>query len=453
MAVSDSAKVDLLYKKLFGVAKTDTPTNKGPSNESIASPAMLRGDTVWTQASSIPATAAAVTGVVSSYNGSSKVQCTADNTSVPISSVYPTWKTGLTDWIPPEFGSTYFVKVYVDNSGATDPSATGTQIFDSGSGGTGEWNFDYVSGVLNFIGGTIPTVLTSSKVIYVMGYRYIGSKGVTNLGNITISGNSLVSSSGNISLGNISIQNTTISSLVNDIHLNPLLTTSRVVFDNTSAITIPKGDSSSRPGTPVAGDLRYNTTTAALEYYNGAGWMSTTANIDSQVFNGDGVNSAFTLNNAATNNSILVSINGTLQQPTTAYTASGTTLTFVETPLVGDVIEVRYIALTVTSSQNFGIVDTANVTVSTSTVTIDSFDPAVYRSADYKIQVSNGTDYQLSTVGVIHNGANSFITVSSTLTNGNIATFSSTFGGGFCNLRVTASSTSTIRIKKTYFTI
>ena len=61
MAVSDSSKVDLLYKKLFGVTKTDTSTNKGAGNESIPSPSLVRGDKIWVDAGSIPAIAANVT--------------------------------------------------------------------------------------------------------------------------------------------------------------------------------------------------------------------------------------------------------------------------------------------------------------------------------------------------------------------------------------------------------
>jgi len=182
MAISDSSKIDLLYKKAFGVAKSDTSTNKGPSNEATASPLLLRGDNLWLQADQILDTAQAVTDIVQAYTTTSRIQCTADTTTVPVSSVYPTWKTGLTDWIPPEFGSTYFVKVYYGASGVSNPQATGgTQIFDSGSGGTGEWWFDYQAGVLNFIGGTIPAGITSSSVLYVYGYRYIGTKGVENI--------------------------------------------------------------------------------------------------------------------------------------------------------------------------------------------------------------------------------------------------------------------------------
>ena len=181
MSIPISQKVDLLYKQAFGVTKTDTEGNKSPSNEAIASPLLNRGDTLWTQADQIPGTAAAVTSIVQAYTGSSAVECTADNTTVPVGGVYPTWKTSLTYWIPAEFGSTYSVKVYVDDTGAADPTSTGTQIFAAGSGGTGEFFYNYQSGVLNFIGETIPAALTSSKVLYIVGYRYIGKTGVNNL--------------------------------------------------------------------------------------------------------------------------------------------------------------------------------------------------------------------------------------------------------------------------------
>lgn len=181
MSIPISQKVDLLYKQAFGVTKTDTESNKSPSNEAIASPLLNRGDTLWSQADQIPGTAAAVASIVQAYTGSNAVECTADNTTVPVGGVYPTWKTDLTYWIPQEFGSTYAVSVYVDDSGVADPTSTGTQIFGAGSGGTGEFYYNYQSGVLNFIGETIPTALTSSKVLYIVGYRYIGKTGVTNL--------------------------------------------------------------------------------------------------------------------------------------------------------------------------------------------------------------------------------------------------------------------------------
>lgn len=458
MAVSDSAKVDLLYKKLFGVAKTDLPANKSPSNESIASPALLRGDNLWTQATSIPGTAAAVTNIVQSYNGATRIQCTADTTTVPIASVYPSWKTGLTDWVPPEFGATYFVKVYVDNNAAADPSSTGTQIFDSGSGGTGEWNFDYQSGVLNFIGGTIPAALTSSKYIFVMGYRYIGMKASNfsnvTIGNLSIAGNTITSSSSNISLGNIRLQNTTITSLTGDLHLAGPAATSKIILDNTSSLKLPVGSSADRPAIPVAGDFRYNVDSSSIEYYTGSGWLGTANSLDSEIIYADGSNATYTLAHTTTAAAIMVSINGTVQQPTLAYTVSGNQITFVEVPQNTDVIDVRYVGLVVAPSINSTTITTANVVASTSATTVDMFPINTYRSAKYMIQASYDTDYQLFEVMVVHNGTTAFSTVHSVNTGNTLGTFSATITSGNVYVQFTAVNNNTvIRPQVAYFLI
>ena len=206
MAVSQAQIVDLLYKQAFGVTKTDTAQNKSPSNESIPSPALNRGDTAWTQANAIPNPAAAVANIVQAYTGASAVECIADNTTVPVGGIYPTWETQLTNWIPQEFGATYVVQVWVDNTGAANPTSTGTQIFADGSGGTGQYYYNYESGVLNFIGETIPAALTAGKVLYIVGYRYIGLTGVTNLpsgtdiGNIEITGSNIAGTTTNANL-------------------------------------------------------------------------------------------------------------------------------------------------------------------------------------------------------------------------------------------------------------
>lgn len=179
MAISQAQKIDLLFKQAFGVTKTDLETNKSPSNESIASPLIVPTSSIWRQSDSIPTNiAAAVPGVVQEYSGATAVECTADITTIPVGGVYPTWKTNLADWIPVQFHSSYLVRVYVDDPGAANPALTGTQIFAAGTNSTGEYYFDPSAGVLNFIGGTIPAALTSSKRIYIAGFRYIGAKGL-----------------------------------------------------------------------------------------------------------------------------------------------------------------------------------------------------------------------------------------------------------------------------------
>lgn len=190
MAVSIETKVDLLLKKLSGVTKTDTPGNKSASNESIPSPSLNRGDRIWLNSYLIPSTANPTLGTVESYfqNNRVGVECVPDTTSQKISNVYPTWKTNLTDWIPPEFDSvnivnTYRVKVFYGAPGIIDPTASipNQQIFADGNLGVGEWNFDYQAGVLNFYGGSIPTNMNATHVIYILGFRYVGPTGFNSV--------------------------------------------------------------------------------------------------------------------------------------------------------------------------------------------------------------------------------------------------------------------------------
>ena len=207
MAIADTQKIDYLWKKLgYGVAKTDTATNKQAYEEAIASPLLLRGDKLWAQSGNIPATLPTATSslVVLYKDGTGSwtktVQCTEDTTA----SDNKTWKTNLTDWVPVEFGSTYQVQVYIDAVGAANPQTTGTKIFAAGSGNNDEWYFDYQAGVLHFIGANIPTAITggvTGKTIYVSGARYSGAFGVS--GSID---------SATATLGNLNITDRTISS-------------------------------------------------------------------------------------------------------------------------------------------------------------------------------------------------------------------------------------------------
>lgn len=255
-------------------------------------------------------------------------------------------------------------------------------------------------------------------------------------------------------INQISFTDATISSLTGDLHLAPLNIGDKVVFDNTSSITIPVGNDAARPGTPTIGDFRYNTSSSSIEYWNGSGWIGTSVNLDSQIIYADGTNNAFTLNNASTTKGVLVSINGTLQQPDLAYTVSGTTITFVEVPVGTDVIEVRYIALAVTPSVNATVVDSSNVSVTTTTAILDSMSTNLYRSAKYNLQLSSGTDYQFVELHAVHNGTTANVsTVSNTTTNGNLATFSANVSSGALNLLVTANSSTITRLQKTYFLI
>jgi len=335
MTISQEQYVDLLVKKLYGVATTDNATNKSPSNESIPSPELNRGDTVWTQANQIPNVAANIANLSFQYANSNPIQCVPDTTSVPILNsqgqlIYPTWLTNVTEWIPQQFGASYSVSAYVGPANIANLSTGNvTFISSNGEGGSypGEYYFDYQAGLLYFIGETIPNVLTSGNVVYITGYTYTGLTGVTNLPN-------------NSNIGNITIANTTISS--NNANL--------IAFDGTSGIGIPAGNTAQQPGSPVIGTTRFNTTSNSLETWSGSTWVSggggnviTPGSIVDQQITPDGVANTFTLTQSTTSSGVLVAINGVNQLPNVAYTVSGNSITFSQTPLTQDLIDVRFV--------------------------------------------------------------------------------------------------------------
>ena len=179
MAVSDNQKLDYLWKKLgYGVAKTDTNDQKLAANESIVSPLLLRADKLLTDASTIPSVMPSTSsGVVNVYPTSAPIECTPDVTAT----ADRTWKTGLTDWIPPEFGSTYLVKVYIHTSGdSAGAGSLSNQVFITGSGNNDEWYFDYQAGTLNFIGDNLPNGKSfTGKSVYISGAVYTGTFGLS----------------------------------------------------------------------------------------------------------------------------------------------------------------------------------------------------------------------------------------------------------------------------------
>jgi hypothetical protein len=129
-------------------------------------------------------------------------------------------------------------------------------------------------------------------------------------------------------------------------------------FNGTGAIIIPTGATGERPGlngnVDIDGMLRLNSSSNQLEYYAGGSWTvagSAFTIIAAEAFTGNGVQVAFTLSASSTTAATIVSINGVVQIPVTAYSVSTTTLTFTEAPAAGDVIDVRRLTTTATVGQ------------------------------------------------------------------------------------------------------
>jgi len=334
MAVSIAQYVDLLFKKLQGVAKTANSTVKGASNESIASPAFIRGDVVWMQSNQIGNTAGAISGIANARTGANSVQCTADITVPPIGGIRPTWLSNVTYWVPQEFGSTWLPKVFVGPASAANIEATGTQIFAAGIGGVGEYYFDTQAGVLNFIGETIPAVLTAGNVVYISGYQYVGALGVSSL-------------PANTTIGNLKIANTTITTdgSIANIYIQP--TGNGIVSINTTTgLIIPVGNTAQRPSPGATGTVRFNTTTSRVEVYDGTEWDTIVGGVTNQTLNGDGSTTAFTLDRSTTTAAALVMLNGITQVPSQSYAMTpspSANLVFTEAPQTGDVIDIRFL--------------------------------------------------------------------------------------------------------------
>ena len=392
MTVPIDQEVDLLIKKLEGVAKTDTAVNKSPSNESIPSPMLNRGDTAWTQAISIPTIAAPTANLIVAYQNGNAIQCTADVTTVPIGGIYPTWLTGKTWWVPPEFGSTYSVQAYVGPPNAANIVATGTFITAAGQGGTGEWFFDYQAGLLNFIGETIPASLTSGNVVYITGYTYTGLIGVTKLPS-------------NTNIGNININSTTFTSTNANL----------IAFGGTGGIVIPAGSSSQYPTNHPVGTTRFNTTSNTLETWDGSVWVSGggggggSGSISDQQITPDGTSSTYTLNQNASDTGVLVSINGVLQLPGIGYNITGNNqINFPEVPLTSDIIDVRFISYASTvsalvnssgnTSVNVDIGGNINFTTSSNVVAVINPAGVLNISTGKGIQLPNYTVAQASNI-------------------------------------------------------
>lgn len=213
--------------------------------------------------------------------------------------------------------------------------------------------------------------------------------GISVLGNVTVTGDDITTAGTMLTVNaagadiDFQVSSDTIASALfvdgasGSVVVGSNVPTAEVSFkvDATDAMMVPVGLTAERPAIPVAGMLRFNTNLGDLELYDGDSWNSTSTEftlIGSEVFNGDGSTATFTLSSAQTTASCIVSINGVIQFPTLAYAVSGTSLSFTEAPVPGDVIEVR--KLTTTKSFALEVVntaETARVTASESAAQID----------------------------------------------------------------------------------
>lgn len=536
MTISQTQLVDILYKKLSGVSKTDTSTAKSPANEANASPQLSPGSTVWQQDYYIPTVTTLPTSnssVVTVYRDtlSSTVQAVALSEGV----AQETWATNLTDWISPQFGAGYQLQLFAGPPGKANPQSL-VNLPVGGSGNSDSWYFDYSAGIVNFADTNVPTpVANVANVVYVVGARYTGTKGISNfgnlsIGNISINGNTItgntgvtfggnvtagyfvgnlvgnitgsqtltnltvtgntatgniltngffyangnpvifsnygdanvalflsqfgsntISTTGNITAGNV---NSTFYGNVNTDYISSN-TTNVVTVNLTTALGLPVGGNTARPSSPIAGQFRYNSDLATVEFYNGVGWVALSNTITDQIIDyADGSTTTFTLNNTTNSVGILVSINGTVQQPTTAYNVTGNQITFTEAPQSTDIIDIRFLSAATTTALDTIDIDSANISVTTSNTIVDSFNTSTYRSAKYIVSsTASASGHMAELLLIQNNGVVAIQTVGNINTSTNTITYYANINGSTVNLLAQGTVSSNIRIQRTYFNV
>jgi len=91
---------------------------------------------------------------------------------------------------------------------------------------------------------------------------------------------------------------------------------------------------------------------------------------------------------------------------------------------------------------------TATVATTTADQVVDTWATATYRSAKYVVQITQGTNYQVSEILVIFSGTTTYMTEYAVIeTNGALATFTSAVNGANVELRVTMGSATSAAFK------
>lgn len=263
-------------------------------------------------------------------------------------------------------------------AGTTLRAAGGVQNTPIGNGtpNTGAFTTLTANGAVTFTSATDSTSPTTGAVVITGGLGVGADLNVTteaNLGNVNVNNTTISSRTANVGL-NINPNGTGTTTI------NSGLNASRTVINGTTANTLvvsgtqvgigtntfvsgatlqvnakdsfllPAGATGDRPGSTTAGMLRFNTSSGTIEWWNGSTWAIPTGDFTVVVANtqtGNGSATIFTLPVAnATTAGTIVSINGVVQQPVTAYSVTGANVTFTEAPSSTDVIDFRVFTTT-----------------------------------------------------------------------------------------------------------
>jgi hypothetical protein len=112
-------------------------------------------------------------------------------------------------------------------------------------------------------------------------------------------------------------------------------------------LKLPDGATAQRTVLPLPGEIRYNTTSNNLEFFNGNGYQNVAikgnVTIVKDSFTGDGSTASYILSLTPVNeNNILVFVGNVFQNPGVAYSVTGATITFSSPPPGGQAVIVLH---------------------------------------------------------------------------------------------------------------
>lgn len=145
-------------------------------------------------------------------------------------------------------------------------------------------------------------------------------------------------------------------------------------------------------------------------------------------------------------NKVEVYLNGVRLVPFSDYTTSGgTTINFLETVTgIVEVVSLSTATLLNTPSDTING-NSATLTTNSANQVVDSFGATEFRTAKYVVQMTEGTDYHVTEVMILHDGTDVYISEYGTIfTNASLGTFSGDILNGQVRLLVSPVGSSTV---------
>lgn len=302
---------------------------------------------------------------------------------------------------------------------------------------------------INFGGEVTSDIYPDLDSTYYLGQsskRWGGHFYYLEVDNVTVNGSTITTNKTNEDL--VLDANGTGAVVINaDVGINTASPASSLHINSTDAVVLPAGTNSERP-TGEPGMIRFNTDLNKFEVFDSFVWRTLADSsgaatpISSQLLTGDGSTEDFFVSSGITQDSVIVSIEGAVQQPGTAYTVTAGTINFTEAPSNGDKIEVRIIGERGDIASIPSVNKIVYNNIPTSATRVDRWPKDSYRSAEYSISATNGsTGFQFTKIILLHTGSavyqSEYATIAPT---GSIITVTSQISGSYVELYVTAAS-------------